>query len=128
MASGVPVVAARAGGIPDIIDKDGETGFLFKPGDVRDFSEKVRNFLDDDSLREKVGRAGRAEVERWGWGAATEKLRDEQYASAMKIKKEFGKGIARLFQMIFLLPVLPLLLILRGLASILGRSQSLKSA
>ena len=35
MSSGVPVVAARAGGIPDIIpeDQEGKTSFLYTPGD-----------------------------------------------------------------------------------------------
>lgn len=32
MASGVPVVAVRAGGIPDILTKQGVTGYLFEPG------------------------------------------------------------------------------------------------
>jgi hypothetical protein len=32
MASGVPVVAVRAGGIPDILSKQGQTGYLYAPG------------------------------------------------------------------------------------------------
>ena len=32
MASGLPVVAVRAGGIPDILTKQGRTGFLYQPG------------------------------------------------------------------------------------------------
>lgn len=33
MASGVPVVAVRAGGIPDILSKQGQTGYLYAPGE-----------------------------------------------------------------------------------------------
>jgi sulfoquinovosyltransferase len=33
MASGLPVVAVAAGGITDIITRDGEIGFLYQPGD-----------------------------------------------------------------------------------------------
>lgn len=32
MAAGLPVVAARAGGIPDILTKQGRTGYLYTPG------------------------------------------------------------------------------------------------
>lgn len=36
MASGVPVVAVRAGGIPDILTKQGDTGYLYAPGEGTD--------------------------------------------------------------------------------------------
>lgn len=40
MASGTPVVGARAGGIPSIIN-DGKTSLLANPRDPKDFTEKV---------------------------------------------------------------------------------------
>ena len=40
MSSGVPVVGARAGGIPSIIN-DGVTGLLANPNDPKDFAAKV---------------------------------------------------------------------------------------
>ncbi|MEJ2103804.1 MAG: glycosyltransferase family 4 protein [Ignavibacteriaceae bacterium] len=39
-AAQVPVVAARTGGIPEIVS-DGETGFLVNPGDAKDIAEKI---------------------------------------------------------------------------------------
>lgn len=81
MASGVPVVGARAGGIPDLID-DGNTSFLCEPGDTDAFVERL-NQLRDTSFREKIGKAARAEAERWGWEAATSLLRNVQYAKAV---------------------------------------------
>jgi len=61
MASGVSVVAARAGGIPDIVNQDGETGFLYTPGDLDDCVKKLRALLESSELREKVGSAGKVD-------------------------------------------------------------------
>ncbi len=63
MASGKPVIASRAGGLSDSV-KDSVTGFHFPPGDSNALAEKLNILLDDSSLREKMGRAGRERVER----------------------------------------------------------------
>jgi glycosyltransferase involved in cell wall biosynthesis len=73
MASGVPAVGARAGGLPDVIDH-GVDGFLFTPGDLGDLTDRLREVLVDPALRARFGAAGRAEMERWSWRAATEGL------------------------------------------------------
>ncbi|XP_077214421.1 sulfoquinovosyldiacylglycerol 2 [Tasmannia lanceolata] len=85
MASGLPVVAVRAGGIPDIIpeDQEGKTGFLFNPGDVDDCLNKVVNLLSCDEFRETIGKAAREEMEKYDWRAATCKIRNEQYNAAI---------------------------------------------
>ncbi|MFE7628887.1 glycosyltransferase family 4 protein [Kocuria sp. NPDC057446] len=70
LASGVPVVGARAGGIPFAIDH-GTTGFLVDPGDTDGFTARLRQLLGDDVLRARMGVAARAEAERLGWRAAT---------------------------------------------------------
>jgi glycosyltransferase involved in cell wall biosynthesis len=44
MACGVPVVATRVGGNPEIV-KDGENGFLCKPGDPQDLADKIFSVL-----------------------------------------------------------------------------------
>lgn len=62
MAVGPPVVAARCGGIPEIVD-DGVTGFLVAPGDVGAFASAVVRLLADRTLRDRLGRAGRGRVE-----------------------------------------------------------------
>lgn len=83
MASGIPVVAARAGGIPDIISKDGVNGYLFEPGNLEDFHSKVEDLLESAELRARVGKAGRAEVERFEWSGATTTVRREYYGIAV---------------------------------------------
>uniref|UniRef100_A0ACD5UPE7 Uncharacterized protein n=1 Tax=Avena sativa TaxID=4498 RepID=A0ACD5UPE7_AVESA len=85
MSSGVPVVAARAGGIPDIIpeDQEGKTSFLYTPGDVDDCVGKIERLLSCEELRETMGKAARMEMEKFGWKAATRKIRNEQYSAAI---------------------------------------------
>mmetsp|Transcript_11583 Transcript_11583/g.15073 ORF Transcript_11583/g.15073 Transcript_11583/m.15073 type:complete len:506 (+) Transcript_11583:84-1601(+) len=81
MASGVPVVGANAGGIPDIID-DGETSFLVPVADTDAFVDRL-NQLRDINFRSQMAKNARAEAERWGWEAATSVLRNIQYEQAL---------------------------------------------
>lgn len=53
----VPIVAANAGGIPEVI-VDGETGLLAEVGNAIDFADKVEQLLDDEVLQEKFKRKG----------------------------------------------------------------------
>ncbi|MGH6692420.1 MAG: glycosyltransferase family 4 protein, partial [Gammaproteobacteria bacterium] len=62
MAVGRPVVAARCGGIPEVVD-DGVTGFLVAPGEVGAFASAVIRLLADRTLRDRLGEAGRGRVE-----------------------------------------------------------------
>lgn len=52
------VVATRTGGIPDQV-LHGETGLLVEPGSVEQTADAVGRLLDDPSLRQGMGRAGR---------------------------------------------------------------------
>ncbi|KAG0484155.1 hypothetical protein HPP92_012239 [Vanilla planifolia] len=85
MSSGVPVVAARAGGIVDIIpeEQDGTTSFLFNPGDVDDCVAKIERLLSDKEFRENIAANARKEMEKHDWRAATRKIRNEQYNAAI---------------------------------------------
>jgi colanic acid/amylovoran biosynthesis glycosyltransferase len=62
MAAGVPVVATRIAGIPELVE-DGVSGFLVPPGDAQSLGERIGALLEDDELRNRFGKAGRAEVE-----------------------------------------------------------------
>ncbi len=48
----VPIVAANAGGIPEVV-VNGETGLLAEVGNPVDFADKVERLLADESLQEK---------------------------------------------------------------------------
>jgi len=62
MAAGKPVVAFDSGGIREWL-ADGETGRLVPAGDVSAFAAALRGLLDDDAMRERMGRAARARAE-----------------------------------------------------------------
>jgi glycosyltransferase involved in cell wall biosynthesis len=49
-AAGVPVVASRTGGIPEMLE-DGVDGLLANRGDAADLAEVIRRMIDDESLR-----------------------------------------------------------------------------
>ncbi|WP_309126128.1 glycosyltransferase, partial [Kocuria sp.] len=73
LASGVPVVGARAGGIPFAVN-DGRTGLLADPARPGELGEHLAHLLDDPVRRTQMGAAGRAEAELHGWRGATEAL------------------------------------------------------
>jgi glycosyltransferase involved in cell wall biosynthesis len=62
MVVGRPIVAARCGGIPEIVE-DGVTGLLVEPGHVAGFASGVIQLLDDPTLRERLASLGRRHVE-----------------------------------------------------------------
>lgn len=58
---GTAVVASDVGGIPlQVIDK--KTGYLCNPKDYKKFSERIVTLIEDESLRNKLGKAGKAHV------------------------------------------------------------------
>lgn len=59
MASALPVVTTRIGGIPDML-QEGETAFLFDPGDVQALRRCLATLVTDAQLRHSMGNAGHA--------------------------------------------------------------------
>ncbi|MDZ7951006.1 MAG: glycosyltransferase family 1 protein [Nostoc sp. DedQUE12b] len=76
MAAGCPVVAARSGGIPDIVT-DGVNGYLFEPtADVQGALAATIRLLEQKQQRDIIRQNARQEAESWGWAAATRQLQD----------------------------------------------------
>lgn len=81
MASGVPVIGVKAGGVSDLID-DGVTGYLVEAGDTDAFVDRLLRLKDDAARRAEMSVRGRRETEQWSWPASMAKLRNEQYPAA----------------------------------------------
>ncbi len=76
MAAGCPVVAARSGGIPDIVT-DGVNGYLFEPeADIQSAITATVRLLEQKQEREIIRQNARLEAELWGWASATRQLQD----------------------------------------------------
>ncbi len=63
MATGLPVVASRVGGNPELV-REGETGSLFAVGDVEGLAGLLLEYVVDAERRQREGAAARARVER----------------------------------------------------------------
>lgn len=60
-AAGLPIVASRLGGLPEIV-RDGETGLLVDPGDPVALAAGLRKLADDPAAAHSLGAAGAADV------------------------------------------------------------------
>jgi colanic acid/amylovoran biosynthesis glycosyltransferase len=57
MATGLPVVSTRIGGIPEMVVEN-ETGFLVQPEDATALADAIEKVINDHSLGQKLGQAG----------------------------------------------------------------------
>jgi adenylyl-sulfate kinase len=62
MSFGLPVIASRAGGIPDVID-DGRNGLLVDAGKIDELEAALRAVLSDSALSDRLGAAARHTIE-----------------------------------------------------------------
>jgi colanic acid/amylovoran biosynthesis glycosyltransferase len=71
MATGIPVVSSKISGIPELVD-DGVTGILVPQRDAGALAEALMSLERDSEMRARLGRAGRARIERdFELGAST---------------------------------------------------------
>jgi glycosyltransferase involved in cell wall biosynthesis len=72
MALGVPVVATRVGGIPDLLGAG--AGLMVSPGDPSAFAAAVRRVLTEPVLRQKLIKMGRGEAVRYSVPGMAERV------------------------------------------------------
>lgn len=97
MASGCPVVAARAGGIPDMVDD--ETGVLFDPDAPDQAIAALRDLLAHEGKRRFLATAARKRAEESSWRSETKRLL-QSYRKALVLARS-GSTLIRLRRMVF---------------------------
>ena len=81
-AAGLPVVASRVGGVPEVI-VDGKTGFLVEKNNVDQLSSALSKLIESKELRESMGREGRLFVENtYQWQDNLNEMSDLYYEMA----------------------------------------------
>jgi glycosyltransferase involved in cell wall biosynthesis len=73
MASGLPVVSTRVGGLSEIIT-EGENGFLVEPGKPEQLAEKILFFLKNDEARAKVSENNKEKAKQYSWESIVSKV------------------------------------------------------
>lgn len=65
-ASGIPVLAPRAGGVVENII-DGWNGFLYTPQSIDDFASKLQELVTNPSLRQHMGERAQSSLDQYSW-------------------------------------------------------------
>jgi glycosyltransferase involved in cell wall biosynthesis len=81
MSCGRPVIAARAGGLPEVV-VDGESGILVRPGDAPDLRAALERLLADPDLRERLGSAAASRAGLFSVGTVLPQV-EEAYSEAL---------------------------------------------
>ncbi|WP_454112041.1 glycosyltransferase family 4 protein [Microbacterium aurum] len=72
LATGLPVIASRVGGIPEVL---GDTGILVPPDNPAALAEAIAHLADDHAARARLARAARARAEARDWSHSWGQLR-----------------------------------------------------
>jgi len=95
MAAGLPVVATRVGGVPELVE-DGATGLLVPAHDPEALAKAIIALLQDRERAEAMGQAGRERVERYfsveRMVQQTEALYEELVREKMGLEWAEGEG------------------------------------
>jgi glycosyltransferase involved in cell wall biosynthesis len=94
MACATPLVASRAGALPEVVGADGSAAVLVPPADPGGLADALGALLADPARRAALGRAGRARVEqRFTWRAVAAATA-EVYTEAIALQRN-GLGRRR---------------------------------
>ncbi|MCX5779492.1 MAG: glycosyltransferase [Firmicutes bacterium] len=86
MASGLPVVAAAAGALPELVG-DGDNGYLFTPGDASELADKILLILTNPELALHMGQRSLEKVVQHDLNRNLNKI-EQIYDEVIKDEKE----------------------------------------
>ena len=88
-ACGTPVIGSDSGAIPEVVDQGGLT---VREGNAGEIANAIRTLRDDPALRERMGLAGRKQVEDlYTWQRVAERMRDIYFKTTGKL---IGEAVA----------------------------------
>jgi glycosyltransferase involved in cell wall biosynthesis len=73
MSLGVPVIASRIGGVPDLVDS-GKTGILISPANAAELADAIRVLINDESIRREMGQRAHAKAAQFQWPNVADRL------------------------------------------------------
>lgn len=74
MACGLPVVATKVGGIPEVV-RDGQNGILIDKKNVTSIEHSIEKLIENKSMCKKMGERGRITIEeKFSWDNSAKKL------------------------------------------------------
>ncbi|MCS7250352.1 MAG: glycosyltransferase family 4 protein [candidate division WOR-3 bacterium] len=74
-ACGIPVISANTPGLKETVI-DGETGFFYSYGDINMLAEKMKILLENDSLREEMGKKALAWAKNFTWEKSADLMKE----------------------------------------------------
>jgi glycosyltransferase involved in cell wall biosynthesis len=73
MVSGVPVVAANRGALPEVV---GSAGYLVDAEDAAAMAQAIETLVDNPALRQQLSDAGVVQARQFSWTATAARLRE----------------------------------------------------
>ena len=89
LSMGLPVVAFRSGGIPELVE-NGRNGVIVEQGDEEGLYRAMSELARDRALRERLGAAGEQTARRYPWEYTVDQL-DDIYLSVMEKSAKLGR-------------------------------------
>jgi glycosyltransferase involved in cell wall biosynthesis len=87
-AAALPALAPRAGGLVQDI-QNGKNGYLFEPQNQEDFIQKLKKLVENQHLRQEMGKQARQYIRQYSWDHTVQNLQ-QQWQQQIQQQQETG--------------------------------------